>query len=195
MSARIVGSPGPTEVFSAVARQLPRLAFGVVGAWARGGYKELAAKADTVAVSTEIVDPATGSKTVRTTREITDRSELNDVEESFEMDGAFGVDFPLRPRWTWLRTFVGLSTKAPTEVFYAGFSPLQALTRYQQSMEAIGIDLFVGARLTNRKVASTTGCDGEPPCSERDFRLDGLYGSVMIDGSQVLSSVLKAFVP
>lgn len=60
---------------------------------------------------------------------------------------------------------------------------------------AVGNDGSLGHRFGNRKVEKDTGCEGLLTCEERDFRLDGLSVSAIVDGSQLLGFILKNSLP
>jgi hypothetical protein len=107
-----------------------------------------------------------------------------------------GVDFPLRARWTGVRTSVGASLVNPTSHWFAGISLPQM---WERGHEALPLDLQLVVSASRRtRVRRPDACefsDGEACGTWDRFRIEGLGLMGTFDGSGLISSLIGALTP
>ena len=190
LQARLLGTTSRSD-FRAVSRQAARLAFAIAASLAGRDYDVLNVRTDTVVTQTTTVTDSL--LTATTNRTITSDSTIQRPSRRFEASPAFGVDFPIRPKWRKVRLFAGVSLERPDREFFLAFSPLQAFW-YGDAMEATGIDLFVGFQATRITRGLTQGCSGTARfCTESNLVIDGPTLFLVADGSKLLTSLASAF--
>jgi hypothetical protein len=190
LRATVTGSSNSVPI-PGLARAAPRVMFGTSLHFGRqdGRVRDLAV--DTLKVVTNAYD-ASGNLVTSTTDQLLDttrHSATADVR-GFGVDPVIGVDFALFPeiKWTrFIRVFLGVSAEDPTKRFYWGFSPTQLL--WQEANEGVPINIQFGAQI--ERADYVTG--QTPPFARQTRWLWGWSVLTVVDGSSLLSGLLKAF--
>lgn len=201
LRARIVGaSSGPQETFiRAIARKRAYVFSGIIGLVNVGPLGQHSYDAmvpsggDTVTVVEVTTD---GQTTVTKTTTEEEPGSLVRVRRDPGLDFApvIGINTVIWESWPAIRAWAAVSLEDIDGGLYFGLSALQLIGK--MDAERAIVDILIGARLTLRDVARTGAdtCDGGvSSCTKKQPFLDGIAFGVVIDGTSVLSSILKAF--